>query len=51
MLPVSHATLINPEIVRHISRAHDRAEVSLASGLDAAAQNWTVHQELSPARK
>jgi len=46
MLPVSHAKLINPEIVRHISRADDLAKISLASGLDAAAQDWTVHQEL-----
>jgi pimeloyl-ACP methyl ester carboxylesterase len=51
MLPVSHAKLINPEIVRHISRAYDLAEISLASGLDAAAQDWTVHQELGPTRK
>jgi len=48
MLPVSHAKLINPEIVRHISRADDFAEISLASG--PAAQVGTVHQELESFR-
>lgn len=51
MLPVSHANLINPEIVRHILRADDLAEISLASGLDATALDWTAHQELGQARK
>jgi len=51
MLPVSHAKLINAEIVRHISRADDLAEVSLASGLDATAGDWAVYQEPGPARK
>ena len=51
LLPVSHANLINPEIVRHILRADDLAEISLASGLDATALDWTAHQELGPARK
>ena len=37
MLPLSHGKLINPEIVRHIARADDFAEVSLASGFAAAA--------------
>jgi hypothetical protein len=50
MLPVSHAKLINPEIVRHILRADDLAEISLASGLDATALDRTAHQELGPAR-
>jgi pimeloyl-ACP methyl ester carboxylesterase len=51
MLPVSHAKLINPEIARHIWRADDLAEISLASGLDAAALVWTVHQDPGPAPK
>ena len=51
MLPVSHAKLINQEIVRHISRADDLADISMAFGLDAAAQDWTIHRELGPARK
>jgi pimeloyl-ACP methyl ester carboxylesterase len=50
MLPVSHAKLINPEIVRHILRADDLAEISLASGLDATALDRTARQELGPAR-
>jgi pimeloyl-ACP methyl ester carboxylesterase len=41
MLPVSHAKLINPEIVRHIARADDLAEVSMASGLEATARDRT----------
>jgi pimeloyl-ACP methyl ester carboxylesterase len=37
MLPLSHAKLINPEIIRHIARADDFAQASLASGFAAAA--------------
>ena len=37
MLPLSHGKLINPEIVRHIARADDFAQASLASRLAAAA--------------
>jgi len=33
MMPCSHADLINPEIIRHIRRADDLAELSLVSGL------------------
>jgi pimeloyl-ACP methyl ester carboxylesterase len=32
MLPMTHAAVINPEIVRHIARADEMAEVSLAAG-------------------
>ncbi len=32
MLPMTHAAIINPEIVRHIARADEMAEVSLAAG-------------------
>jgi pimeloyl-ACP methyl ester carboxylesterase len=37
MLPLSHGKLINPEIVRHIARAEDFAQASLASRFAAAA--------------
>lgn len=36
MLPFSHADLVYPEIVRHIRRADDLAELSLASSFDGA---------------
>jgi hypothetical protein len=32
MLPLTHARLVNPLILAHISRANDLAVVSLASG-------------------
>jgi pimeloyl-ACP methyl ester carboxylesterase len=35
MLPLSHARLINPDIVRHIASVDDLARVSLASPLQA----------------
>jgi pimeloyl-ACP methyl ester carboxylesterase len=51
MLPVSHGKLINPEIVRHISRADDLAEISLVSGLDPTVRGWTAPRELRSACK
>jgi pimeloyl-ACP methyl ester carboxylesterase len=41
MMPISHARLINPEIIRHIARADDLAGISLASGLEAGAGELT----------
>ena len=50
MLPLSHAKLINPEIARHIARADDLAEVSLACDL-ATARDLTGNRKLQPVRK
>jgi pimeloyl-ACP methyl ester carboxylesterase len=41
MMPLSHAKLINPEIIRHIAHAEDLTEVSLASGFEAGAGELT----------
>jgi pimeloyl-ACP methyl ester carboxylesterase len=41
MMPLSHANLINPEIIRHIAHADDLAKISLASGLEADAGELT----------
>lgn len=44
MLPISHAKVINPDIVGHIMRADDLARVSLA----APGESWSSDQELRP---
>jgi pimeloyl-ACP methyl ester carboxylesterase len=41
MMPMSHAKLINPEIIRHIAHADDLAEISLASSMEAGAGELT----------
>ena len=43
MLPLTHASTINPEIARHINRSDDLAEVPLAA--DAAAEVVSVARE------
>ena len=40
MLPISHAKVINPDIVRHIVLSDDFAGVLLASPPDAAGEKW-----------
>ena len=32
MLPLTHASIVNPEIVKHIARADELADVTLAAG-------------------
>jgi pimeloyl-ACP methyl ester carboxylesterase len=46
MLPISHARIINPDIVRHIILADEFAEVLLASPPDAAGEGWTKQRNL-----
>jgi pimeloyl-ACP methyl ester carboxylesterase len=46
MLPISHARVINPDIVRHIVLADDFAEVLLASPPDAAGESRTKQGNL-----
>jgi pimeloyl-ACP methyl ester carboxylesterase len=40
MLPISHAKIVNPDIVRHIVLSDDFAGVLLASPPDAAGEKW-----------
>lgn len=47
MLPLTHARQINPQIVDHIARAEDLAEVTLASGLGP----WVADRALVPTPK
>jgi pimeloyl-ACP methyl ester carboxylesterase len=46
MLPMSHARIINTDIVRHIVLADDFARVLLASPLDAAGESRTEQRSL-----
>jgi pimeloyl-ACP methyl ester carboxylesterase len=48
MLPITHANLVNREIVAHIMRADDLAGMSLASTLGPV--GWTRHCELHAAQ-
>lgn len=47
MLPLTHARQINPQIVDHLARAEDLAEVTLASGLGP----WVADRALVPTPK
>ena len=49
MLPITHASLVNREIVAHIRRADDLAGVRLASTLGPV--GWTRHRELRAAQE
>jgi len=49
MLPLTHARLINPQIVAHIARADDLARLSLAS--EFVPDDWAAGRELGPAPK
>jgi len=49
MLPITHASLVNREIVAHIRRADDLAGVRLASTLGPV--GWTRHCELRAAQE
>jgi len=46
MLPISHARVINPDIVRHIEQADDLARVLLASPPDASGESWMKERNL-----
>jgi pimeloyl-ACP methyl ester carboxylesterase len=49
MLPITHANLVNSEIVAHITRADDLADIRLASGLDRVCASKS--RELRAAQK